>query len=437
MQVSVETTEGLGRRMTVAVPAEKIDTEISKRLRSMAPRVKIAGFRPGKVPFKIVEQRYAGQVRAEVMGDMLSSSFYEAVTQEKLRPAGQPTITDQNMEEGKGLEFTAEFEVYPDIEVKGVDKIKLERMVAEISDTDIDGMIEKLRGQRKTWEEVDRAAANDDQVIIDFKGFIGDEVFQGGEGKEVPLVLGSKSMIDGFEDALVGASAGDSLEANVTFPEDYRSSDLAGKEARFELKVHRVEQSVLPELNEEFIKSLGIEAGTQEALKQDVRDNMTKESQRIVKTRLKRQVLDALLEKNKVDVPQVMVNEEASRLAQQMQDQKRMSQGQSTENEGVSEESFKEEGQRRIALGLIMSEIIKQNNLKAEPEAVRAEVERMATSYGGIDPQVVIQWYYSDPQRLSEIESIILEEKVVDWVLEKAQVTDNMTPFEDLVSAAN
>ncbi|MDH5692463.1 MAG: trigger factor [Gammaproteobacteria bacterium] len=433
MQVSVETTEGLGRRMTVAVPAEQIESEIKDRLKSLAPKVKISGFRPGKVPFSVVEKRYGIQVRAEVIGDTVSSSFYEAVTKENLRPAGTPKISEQKQTPEQGLEYTAEFEVYPEIKVTGLDSIKLERKVAEINDEDVDDMVEKLRKQRVTWEAVDRAAQTDDQVTVDYKGTINGEVFQGGEGKDLKVIIGAKGMIEGFEDGLIGAEKGKTIELDLKFPESYGSPDIAGKDVHFVLDVSAVEQPVMPEINAEFLKSFNIDGEGIEALKADVRSNMEKEAARLVKSRIKRQVLDAVLEKNNIDVPLALVKEEADRLAQQMQDQLRWQQGQNTDSTGVSSEAYEKEGKRRITLGLILAEIIKENDIRATKEAVRAEVERMAASYG--DPQAVVQWYYSDPKRLSEIESLILEEAVVDWVLEQAQVTDTMVPFKDLVSS--
>ncbi|MDH5378731.1 MAG: trigger factor, partial [Gammaproteobacteria bacterium] len=259
------------------------------------------------------------------------------------------------------------------------------------------------------------------------------EVFQGGEGKDLKVIIGAKGMIEGFEDGLIGAEKGKTIELDLKFPESYGSPDIAGKDVHFVLDVSAVEQPVMPEINAEFLKSFNIDGEGIEALKADVRSNMEKEAARLVKSRIKRQVLDAVLEKNNIDVPLALVKEEADRLAQQMQDQLRWQQGQNTDSTGVSSEAYEKEGKRRITLGLILAEIIKENDIRATKEAVRAEVERMAASYG--DPQAVVQWYYSDPKRLSEIESLILEEAVVDWVLEQAQVTDTMVPFKDLVSS--
>jgi len=427
MQVSVENTGSLERKMTVALPSERLDAEVSKRLKSMAPSVKLSGFRPGKVPFKVIEQRYGNQVRQEALGEIMSSSFYEAVAKESLRPAGMPKIEPKTDGAANEISYVAVFEVYPEIEVKGLDKISVERPKAEISDKDIDGMIEKLRQQRVEWEVVEAAAKLDDRVTVDFRGTIDGEVFQGGEGSDLPVVLGSRSMIEGFEDALTGKVVGDNVEVDLTFPESYASAEVAGKAAHFSLQVKKVESPVLPEINDEFVAQFGVKEGGVEGLRADVRKNMQRELDRVISSKLKTQVMDGLLGATDFDTPAALIEEEAKRYKEQMGQQYGGAQN-------IPDEMAQQAATRRVALGLILAEIIRQNDMKADADRVKAEVESMATAYG--EPEQVIKWYYSNPQRLQEVESMVLEDQVVDWVLEQAQVTDNMTTFDELTSAA-
>ncbi len=431
MQVSVETTSGLERKMTVAVPAERVETEVKNRLKSMAPKVKMAGFRPGKVPFKLVEKRYGEQVRGEVIGEVVSASFYEAVAQEKLRPAGMPTIETTSAEAGQDLEFTATFEVYPEFEVQGVESIEVERPVAEVTEADVDAMIEKLRRQRQQWQAVDRAAQSDDQVTIDFVGTLDGEAFEGGSGEDMPVVLGSGRMIEGFEDALVGAKPGDTVSADLRFPDDYPKQELAGKNVHFEMTVKKVEEPVLPEADDALAASFGVTEGGMEAFRKQVRQNMERELASVIKSKVKQQVMDGLLEKNTFDIPKSMVDAEAARIAEQMNEQLKLRAGQAPAGMAFQADQFLDEGRRRVALGLILAELIKANGLKADSGRVRAEIERIAAAYD--EPEEVVNWYLSDRARLSEIESLVLEDQVVDWVLERAQVTDKSVSFSDIV----
>ena len=427
MQVSVETTGGLERKMTVALPSDQLESEVSKRLKSMAPRVKLAGFRPGKVPFKVVEQRYGFQVRQEVLGDIMSSSFYEAVEKEKLRPAGMPKIEPKVDAPQNEISYVATFEVYPEIEVKNLNKMKVERPKADIADTDIDKMIDKLRQQRAGWEIVERAAVNGDRVSVDYKGTINGEVFQGGEGSDLPVVLGSGSMIEGFEEALAGAVAGQDVEVDLNFPENYASAEVAGKPAHFSLKVKKVEAPVLPEVNDEFANQFGVKEGGIEGLRADVRKNMQRELDRIISSKLKNQVMDGLLAATDFETPSALIDEEAKRYKEQMGAQYGGAQN-------IPDDVAKVAAKRRVALGLILAELIRQNDMKADAGRIKAEVESIASAYG--EPEDVIKWYYSNQQRMQEVESMVLEDQVVDWVLEQAQVTDKMTTFDELTSAA-
>ncbi len=430
MQVSVEATEGLGRRMTVSVPAERIEKEVAKRLKGMAPRVKMDGFRPGKVPMKVVEKRYGPQVRAEVTGEVITQTFYEAVEKESLKPAGLPQIESQNQDAEK-IEYTASFEVMPEITLAPMDKVKIERPVAEVKDGDVDDMIEKLREQRLVWSDVKRKAKKGDRVVVDFKGTIDGEVFQGGEGQDMAVTIGSGGMIPGFEEKLVGAKTDEEVAFDISFPEDYHSADVAGKEAHFELKVKKVEGSKLPEVDAEFMKSFGVDDGDMDKFRGELRQNMERELERVMREKVKTAVMDGLLETNPMELPQALIDQEAQRMAEQMNQQMRQY-NPNAKGDFYQPELFGDQARRRVALGLLLSELIRVNELKADADKVRAEVEKMASAYE--KPEEVVAWYYKNPQQLSEVESMVLENEAVEWVLNHGQVTDNVTTFDALVN---
>ncbi len=431
MQVSVEATEGLEKRMTVELPLDRVEGEVTKRLQSMQPKIKLKGFRPGKVPMSVVVKQYSGQVRHDVTADVINTSFYEAVTSEKLRPAGSPRIEDQEATDAN-IKYTAIFEVYPEFKVNNVADIEIEKNTSEINDSDIDDMVEKLRKQRVEWNSVDRAAQNDDKLICEYKGTVDGESFAGGEGTDLPVTLGSNGMIEGFEAALVGAIVGQTVEMDLTFPENYQSADVAGKDVHFVATVKSIEEPTLPELNEEFVKEFGVEEGGVDAFRAELKNNMERELEKTVKGKVKNLVMDALLAANDIEIPQTMIAQESARVAQQMNDQmKQMNQNMPAEMQQFQADQFKEQGKRRVALGLLMSELIQENDIKATAEKVRAEIDRMAASYD--DPKEVVAWYYQDKSRLAEVESMVLEDQVVEWVLETAQVTDNMITFEEIM----
>jgi trigger factor len=431
MQVSVESTGTLERRMTVTVPEERIATEVEQRLKSMAPRVRIDGFRPGKVPFSVIKGKYAGQVRNEVIGDVMQTSFYEAVQQEKLKPAGNPTIEPKLTEPGKGLEFDAVFEVMPEIKLAKLSKVKIERPVVEVKDGDIDDTIENIREQRKEYGEVDRAAENGDRVHVDFKGFVDGEAFQGGEAKDFPLDLGAGRMIKGFEEGIVGAKAGDELTLDLSFPEEYHAEELAGKECKFEIKVQKVLGPKLPEVDDEFAKAMGVEGGV-EAMRAEIKKNMEREITQAVENRIKSQVMDTLLEKNDVPSPQAMIEQESRNLAQQML-ANLQGQGMDPSQLNLSGDMYKEQAERRVKLGLLLSEIVQDQGLEAGEADVRSFVEELAAGYE--QPQEVIDWYYGDKNRLAEVESLVLERKIVDWVLDQAEISDKPMSVADLMGS--
>lgn len=427
MQVSVENTSALERRMTIAVPAERVENEVNKRLQQTAKRAKIAGFRPGKVPMTVIRQRFEADARQEAFGDLVQASFYEAIVEQKLNPAGSPAVEPKSFEKGKDLEFVAIFEVFPEFTVAGLESIKVERLSAEVADSDLDNMLEVLRKQNTRFEAVERAAQNDDQVNIDFVGKVDGEVFAGGSAKGTLLVLGSGRMIPGFEEGLVGAKAGEERVVNVTFPEDYQNLDLAGKAAEFTITVNSVSAPVLPELNEEFFAQFGIKESTLEGFRAEVRKNMERELRQAIKTKVKNQVMDGLLAANPIEVPKALLENEVNRLRVQAVQQF----GGNIKPEQLPVELFEEQAKRRVVLGLIVAEVVKQFELKPDDTKVREMIEEMASAYQ--EPEQVIAWYYKNDQQLNEVRSVVLEEQVVDTVLQKATVTDKSVSYEEAV----
>lgn len=431
MQVSVEAKEGLERQMTVELPADQVNEAVEKRLKEVARTVKLDGFRPGKVPMSVVRKRFAGQVRQEVFGDLVQSSYYQALAQEKLMPAGEPSSVEPvEKDPAEGMAYTATFEVMPEVALVDISDRKLVKPVAEVTDEDLEEMILKLRKQRTTWTEVDREAADGDQVMINFKGFIDGEAFEGGSADEAPLVLGSGAMIEGFEAGLVGARADEERTLEVKFPEDYRAENLAGKSATFEVKVVKVLEPTLPELDEEFAKAFGIAEGGTEALLKDIRDNMGRELADKISGLVKERAMDLLLETHQLEVPQVLVRQESEALREQT---KRNFQqyGQSSDI-NLPLELFEGQAKKRVALGLLISEIIKANEIKVDAERVRAKVESFAQAYE--DPQEVIDYYYGNKDQLAGIENVVLEDQVVDWIVDQVQVEEASTGFDEVMN---
>jgi trigger factor len=430
MQVSVESTSALERRMTVGVPAERIETEVNKRLQQTARRVKVPGFRPGKVPMSVIRQRYEASARQEAFGDLIQETFYEAIVQEKLNPAGAPSVEPKAYEKGKDLEYIATFEVFPEFQVAGLEDIQVERLQSDVADSDLDNMLEILRKQNTRFETVEREAANDDQVTIDFVGKVDGEVFQGGSATGTQLVLGSGRMIPGFEEGLVGAKAGEERVLNLTFPEDYQNLELAGKTAEFAVKVTQVAAPQLPEMNEEFFSLFGVQETTLEGFRAEVRKNMDRELRQAIKNKIKNQVMDGLIAANPIEVPAALINSEVDRLRVQAVQQF----GGNIKPDQLPAELFTEQAKRRVVLGLIIAEMVKQFELKPDDGRVRAMIEEMASAYQ--EPEQVVTWYYQNEQQLNEVRSVVLEEQVVDTVLEKAKVTDKQVSYEEAVKPA-
>lgn len=430
MQVSVETTEGLGRRMTVEVPEERIDTELQKRLQNIARTTNIKGFRPGKVPMKVVKQKYGSQVRMEVVGEIMQSSFYEAVQQENLQPAGMPQIEPKNIESGSNLEFVATFEVMPEVEPASLEGVSVEKLVAEISDEDLDKMLQTLCKQRTEWKAVERGAENDDRINIDFTGTLAGVAFEGGSAQEFPLVLGGKRMIDGFEEGLLGKKAGEEFTLELKFPEDYGQENLAGKDVQFAIKVNKVEAPEVPELNEELAKSFGVADGSVEALRKEVRENMEREMKARIAANNKQAVMDRIYEINELEIPQALIEQESRAMVEQMRAQMHIPAGKQEPN--LDPSLFSEQAKRRVALGLILSKLVHTNDLKVEADTLKSKVEEIAASYE--KPEEVVKWYYGDRSRLAEVESLVLEDCVVDWVLDNVKVEEKKVNFDEIMN---
>ena len=430
MQVSVESSEGLERRMTVQLPAEKVTEKVEKRLRELARSVRLDGFRPGKVPLSVVRKRFGGQVQQEVFGDLVQSSYFEALAHEKLQPAGEPEIKPLDPPPEQGMGYVAVFEVMPEVELQDLTQVAIRRPIAEVSENDLQQMIEKLRKQRTTWNEVDREAVDGDQVTINFKGYIDGEAFDGGSADAVPLVLGSGSMIEGFESGLIGAKVGEQRKLEVAFPDDYRVEKLAGKPAIFEVELSKVAEPLLPEIDDEFAKAFGVSEGGVDALQKEIRANMERELAEKIRDQLKQQAMDALLEVNSVQVPKALVRQEAEALRQQTKSNMEQS-GQSSKVE-LPLDLFEAQAERRVSLGLIIGEVIKRNNIEVDNDRVRKRVEQLAESYE--KPQEVIDYYYSDKKYLAPVENVVLEDQVVDWVLDQARVEDAAWSFEEVMN---
>ncbi|MGB3122735.1 MAG: trigger factor [Pseudomonas sp.] len=430
MQVSVENTTAIERRLSITVPAERIETAVNKRLQQTAQKAKIAGFRPGKVPMSEIKRRFGADARQDAVGDVIQASFYEAVEAQNLKPAGQPSIEPKSLEAGKDLEYVAVFEVFPEFTVAGFEDIAVERLSADVADSDLDNMLEILRKQNTRFEVADRAAQNEDQLNIDFVGKVDGEVFAGGSAKGTQLVLGSNRMIPGFEDGLVGAKAGEERVLNLTFPADYQNLDLAGKAAEFTVTVNSVSEPKLPELNEEFFAQFGIKETGIDGFRTEVRKNMERELRQAIKSKVKNQVMDGLLAANPIEVPKALLSNEVDRLRVQAVQQF----GGNIKPDQLPAELFEEQAKRRVVLGLVVAEVVEQFSLKPDEDRVREMIQEMASAYQ--EPEQVVSWYYKNDQQLNEVRSVVLEEQVVDTVLQKAKVTDKAVSYEEAVKPA-
>ncbi|MGM0638639.1 MAG: trigger factor [Pseudomonadota bacterium] len=432
MQVSVDTTSQIERRITLQVPAAEIDEAVNARLKDAAKNVRIDGFRKGKVPMSVIRQRYARDLRNEVVGEVMRERYVRAITENELNPAGFPQIEPTVNEAGKDLEFVATLEVYPEFELASIEGAEVERPVVEVVEADVDEMIETLRKQNAGWEEVDRAAEEGDQVTLDFQGFVGGEPFEGGSAEGHSLVLGSGSFIPGFEEQLVGTAAGEEKAITVTFPEDYQAKHLAGQEATFKVKLHAVQAQALPDVDAEFVTKFGVDDGDLDTFRAEVKKNMTREAEQAVDNRVKQQVLAALQKANEIPVPQSLIQQETDGLKRQAAQQFGL--GEDFDVSQLPNELFAEQAKGRVQVGLLLAEVIKSSELDATDDDIRAKVEELAQQYQ--EPAQVVEYYMGNDQMKTQVKSAILEEKAVDKLLEQASVKDVTMTYQEVLAAA-
>jgi len=426
-------TSSLERRIDMTVPMAEIEKNVEQRLKKMARTVKVPGFRPGKVPFKMVAQQYGGQARNEAIGEAVEKAFNNAVREQNLRVAGYPRIEPKGGEDASRLEFSAVFEIYPEVKLNGIGDKTVERPTIEVGEAELDKTIEVLRKQRTTFAGVERAAASGDRVIIDFTGKLNGEVFQGGQATDYPVVLGEGRMLPDFENGIAGLKAGENRTFDLTFPADYQVSELAGKQVSFEVALKGVEAPQLPAVDADFAKSLGIEDGDVAKMRAEIRSNLESELKKRIKARIKEQAMQALLDANPLDVPKALIEQESESMADAAR-QDLANRGVDIKNMPVDANWFTAQAERRVKLGLIIAEVVKANDLHAKPEQVRALIDEQAQSYE--KPEEVVRWYYSQPQRLAQVEALAIEENVVNWVVANAQTTDKAVTFDELMGNA-
>lgn len=431
MQVSIETISGLQRCMTIGVPAAQVEEKVTVELKKLAKGRRIDGFRPGKVPASVIKRMFGQQARYEASYQQMQESFFSAVQEQSVKLAGAPSFESVVNEDGKDLEFKATFEVYPEIELADFTNISVEQKTATITDDDVANMVDTLRKQNTVWNETEEAAANDDRATIDFEGFVDGEAFEGGSATGHALVLGSNTMIPGFEAGLVGTKAGEEVTLDVTFPDDYQKDDLKGKPAQFKVKVSKVENGQLPEMNEGFFQSFGVETDNEESFVAEIRTNMERELTRALRTLTKQQVLDSLVEANDIDVPTPLIDQEVDRLREQAVKQF----GGQMDASQIPAEIFKGQAETRAKTGLLINAIIESNELKASEEKMTELIEEIASTYQ--EPEQVREYYSANAEQKSQIEALALEEQVIEKVLAAANVSQAESSYEEIIRAAN
>lgn len=436
MQVSIETTSGLERRLTVGVPAARVDSEVDSRLQKAAQNVRLPGFRPGKVPMKVMRQRFGAGIRQEVLGEVMSRSFQEAVVQEKLRPAGQPSIEPRNLEPGRDLEYVATFEVFPEVDVVAMSGFAVTRPVAEVTEVDVDTIIDVFRKQQGSWDDVERAAATGDKVKLDYTGTRDGEPFEGGSAEGADLELGSGRMIPGFEDGIVGMQPGDEKTLSLSFPDDYHNEELRGAAAEFAVKLNSIQALTPAALDEELFKLYGVEEGGEEQFRKEVAENMSRELKNAVNNKVKQQVMDAVVEAHRaLEVPRALVAQEIDALRGQMFQQFGGAAPQGLDLKSIlPDDMFRDNAERRVKLGLILSEMIGRHGLKADPALVRTTIEELAATYQ--DSDEVVNWYYGNPDQLASVESRVLEDSVVEKLLEDASIIEQACTYQEAIAQA-
>jgi trigger factor len=431
MQTNLETISQLERRLTMAVPSQDIDREVEERLKKLSRTVRMHGFRPGKVPMKLVAQQYGPQVRSEVIGDAVQKAFEQAIQENKLRVAGNPKIEPGEQGDGAQLSFRATFEVYPEFKLGDVTAASIEKLALDVGDEELNRTLEILRKQRVTWNGVDRASQSGDRVTIDFNGQIDGVDFQGGRGNDMPVVLGEGRMLPDFESSLSGLKASDEKTFDVKFPDDYGGKEVAGKTASFKVTVKKVEEPKLPEIDAEFARSLGVADGDTNKMREEIRANVEREVKKRIDADLKQKVMQALIDSTPVELPKSLVEMEMGRLVQSAR-QDLESRGIKMDQVPINPEIFEEQAKRRVSLGLIIGELVKAQGLQAKPDQISTLVQDYAQSYE--QPGEMVRWVYSEPQRLAEFEGLAVESNIVKWVLDNAKVQEKPITFDELMN---
>lgn len=426
---TIETTQGLERRVNITVPAETITHAVREELKRVAKNARVDGFRKGKVPPQIIEKRFGASVRQDVLNDLLPRHFFDLMFQEKVNIAGRPTFSIESYDDGKDLQFSATFEVYPEIKLQGLENINVEKPIVEITSADIDKMIEVLRKQQATWAETQEAAQAEDRVTIDFTGSIDGEEFEGGQASDFVLLMGQGRMIPGFEDGVVGHKSGEQFEIDVTFPAEYHAENLKGKAAKFAVTLKKVEVMVLPELTDEFVAKFGPNTKTVADLRVEIEKNMQRELKNALTVRVKNQVIDGLLAQNSFEVPATAVEQEIEVLRNQAA--QRFG-GDAQQAAQLPRELFEEQAKRRVQVGLLFSEVIASNELKVDEARTKAMIEEIASAYE--QPAEVIEYYSNNKELMNNIRNVVLEEQAVDAVLAKAQVTEKASSFDEIMN---
>lgn len=431
MSENTQPVSSLEKTISLKLSVDKINSEVEKRLKSVARTARMPGFRPGKVPMKMVVQNYGPQIHSEVLNDEIGRTFSEEVSKQELRVAGTPRIEKAKDASDDAFEFDATFEVFPEIKFGDFGSLQVEKTICNVSDAEVEKTIEILRKQRATFAEVDRGSQEEDKVTLDFLGKIDDVAFPGGTAEDFSFVIGKGQMLPEFEAASKGMKAGEKKTFPLAFPEDYHGKDVAGKTAQFEITIKKVEGPQLPELNEEFAKTMGIAEGTIEKLREDVRTNLAREVGNRVKAQTKQSVMDALVKVAEFEVPKALISSETTELSARAREDLRARGMQGVENIQLPEDLFTAQAERRVRLGLIVSELVKVQNLQAKPEQVRAFIEEQAQSYE--NPAEVLQWYFQDRSRLAEVEAVVLEDNVVEWTLSNTKVVEKTLAFDELM----
>lgn len=428
MQVAVETTQGLERVMTITFPVDEMKQDIQKRLKKLASTTRLNGFRPGKIPYQVIQQRFGKQVREEVLNEKIQKTFADALQQEQLHPAGSPEINNIDESQADSITYKAEFEVYPDVTITLPEEFHIEQPVVSINESDVDKTIENIRQQFQHFHTTDAAAEQNDKVVIDFTGTIEGEPFEGNSAQDFEVIIGAKRMIAGFEEGLLGCQSGDHKTLELTFPDDYHVNSLAGKPVVFEIDVKTVQNAHLPELNEDFFQKFGIKEGGLEAFREEVKKNMQNELENMIAERKKDAVVNILLRHHSIEIPKALIEEEARALAKKMREKYQLN----TDNEQSNIELFKKEAERRVKLGLIMSQVVMENQITVNDEDVNKKVAKIAQSYE--NPEEIKNYYLSNKNAWREVHSVVLEEAIVDWVYNQATPEEKTYSFSEFMN---